>query len=53
MTDVPVTDPRTHRASLSPDLAEFLVKACAPDRADRYLSASGMRLALCSIRADL
>jgi hypothetical protein len=53
MADVPVIAPRTIRADLKPDLAEFLVKACAPARADRYPSAVDMRLALRNIRADL
>jgi hypothetical protein len=50
---VPVTDPRTIRADLNPELAEFLLKACAPARADRFPSAVSMRLALRDIRANV
>ena len=53
MVDVPVTDPRTIRPDLSPDLAEFLIKACAPASVDRFSTAADMRLALRNIRADL
>ena len=53
MVDVPVIDPRTIRPGLNPDLAEFLVKACAPASADRFSAAADMRLALRSVRADL
>ena len=41
------------RSDLRPDLAEFLIKACAPVRADRFATAADMRLALRNIRADL
>jgi Protein tyrosine and serine/threonine kinase len=53
MVDVAVIDPRTIRPGLSPDLAEFLIKACAPASADRFATAADMRLALRSVRADL
>ena len=53
MVDVPVIDPRTIRPGLNPDLAEFLIKACAPASADRFSTAADMRLALRSVRADL
>jgi serine/threonine protein kinase len=53
MADVPVTDPRTIRPDLNPDLAGFLVQACAPASADRFATAADMRLALRNIRADL
>ena len=49
----PVIDPRTIRRDLSPDLAEFLIKACAPASADRFSTAAGMRCALRKVRADL
>ena len=49
----PVIDPRTIRPDLSPELAEFLIKACAPSRADRFGTAADMRIALRKIRADL
>jgi hypothetical protein len=51
--DEPVTDPRTIRSDLNPDLAEFLIKACAPASADRFSTAVDMRLALRNIRAGL
>ena len=38
---------------IRPDLAEFLIKACAPASADRFSTAADMRLALRNIRADL
>jgi hypothetical protein len=50
---VPVTDPRTIRPDLSPGLAEFLIKACAPASVDRFSTAADMRLGLRNIRADL
>jgi Protein kinase domain len=53
MLDEPVTDPRTIRSGLTSDLAEFLIKACAPANADRFATAEQMRAALRSIRADL
>ena len=53
MADVPVTDPRTIRFDLNPDLAGFLIRACAPARADRFSTAADMRLALRNVRADL
>ena len=53
VVDVPVTDPRTIRPDLSPDLAGFLIKACASASVDRFCTAADMRLALRNIRADL
>jgi Protein tyrosine and serine/threonine kinase len=53
MADVPVTDPRTIRPDLNPELAEFLIKACAPVSVDRFATAADMQLSLRSIRADL
>jgi hypothetical protein len=53
MIDVPVTDPGTIRSDLSPDLAGFLIKACAPASADRFSTAADMQLALRNVRADL
>ena len=50
---VPVTDPRTIRPDLNPDLAGFLIKACAPASVDRFSTAADMRLALRNVRADL
>jgi hypothetical protein len=48
-----VTDPRTTRSELGPDLAEFLMKACAPASRDRFATAAEMRLDLRAIRAHL
>jgi hypothetical protein len=53
VVDVPVIGPRTIRPDLTPDLAGFLVKACAPASVDRFSTAADMRLALRAIRADL
>jgi serine/threonine protein kinase len=53
MTGIPVTDPRTIRSDLNPDLAEFLVKACAPASIDRFATAADMRLALRGVRDEL
>jgi serine/threonine protein kinase len=53
MVDEPVIDPRTIRPDLNPDLAEFLIKACASVNADRFPTAVEMQLALRKIRADL
>jgi hypothetical protein len=49
----PVTDPRTIRPDLSSDLAEFLIEACAPLSADRFVTAAEMLTALRRVRADL
>ena len=49
----PVTDPRTIRPDLNPDLADFLIKACAPANEDRFSTAAEMQLALRNIRAGL
>jgi hypothetical protein len=51
--DGPVTDPGTIRPDLSPDLAGFLIKACAPASVDRFSTAAEMQRALRDIRADL
>jgi hypothetical protein len=53
MVDGEVIDPRTFRAELKPYLAEFLCKACAPVRAERFTSATEMRDALLQIRTSL
>jgi Protein tyrosine and serine/threonine kinase len=53
MVGVPVIDPRTIRPDLGPDLAAFLLQACAPARADRFATAAEMQLTLRHIRADL
>jgi serine/threonine protein kinase len=51
--DGPVTDPRTIRPDLNPDLAGFLIKACAPASADRFATAAEMQLTLRTVRAGL
>jgi hypothetical protein len=48
-----VIDPRTIRPGLGPELAEFLIKACAPANADRFATAAEMWHALRNIRTDL
>jgi len=48
-----VTNPRAFRSDLGPDLAEFLIRACAPASGDRFATATEMRLALQDIRARL
>jgi CheY-like chemotaxis protein len=53
MLDQSVIGPRTVRPDLSPGLAEFLIKACAPADADRFSTAAEMLTALRNIRADL
>jgi serine/threonine protein kinase len=53
MVAEPVIDPRTIRSDLNPDLAEFLIKACAPANVDRFSTAAEMQLALHEVRADL
>jgi CheY-like chemotaxis protein len=49
----PVIDPRVIRSDLRSDIADFLVKACAPANADRYSAAAEMQLALRNIRENL
>ena len=53
IADVAATDPRTIRRGLNPDLAEFLIKACAPASVDRFPTAAEMRLTLRNVRGDL
>jgi len=53
MVDGLVTDPRTYRFGLDPDLSEFLIKACASTSRDRFSTAAEMQLALRNIRAHL
>jgi hypothetical protein len=50
---VPVTDPRTVRGDLGPELAAFLLTACAPAGADRFATAAEMQRALREVRAGL
>jgi len=49
----PVIDPRTIRPNLNADLAQFLMKACAPAKPDRFSTAAEMQLALDQVRTDL
>ena len=51
--DGQVIDPRTIRSDLNPELAGFLIKACAPAKPDRFATAAQMLAALRSIRSDL
>jgi Protein kinase domain len=51
--DGQVTDPRTIRPDLNPELAGFLIKACAPAKPGRFATAAQMLAALRSIRSDL
>jgi len=53
VVDGVVIDPRTVRSDLGPDLAEFLIKACAPASGDRFSTAAGMQLALRDVRDHL
>lgn len=48
-----IRDVRQHRADLSPKLADFLTKACAPYREDRFNTALHMRQELESIRVSI
>ena len=52
MVGEPVIDPRTIRSDLSDGLADFLVKACASDRAERFATAQEMKYALEGARAN-
>jgi serine/threonine protein kinase len=49
----PVINPRVIRSDLKQRLAGFLLKACAPVKADRFATAAEMQAALRNIRADL
>ena len=53
MLGQPVIDPRTIRPDLGPEIAEFLIKACAPAKDDRFATAAEMRQALRNVRAIL
>jgi|HubBroStandDraft_2_1064218.scaffolds.fasta_scaffold05444_5 hypothetical protein len=53
MPNQAVIDPRTVRSDLNPDLAGFLIKACAPANADRFATAAEMLTALRSVRSNL
>jgi serine/threonine protein kinase len=49
----PVIEPRTIRPGLNAELSQFLMKACAPAKSDRFSTAAEMQLALDEVRADL
>jgi len=53
LVDEPVIDPRKFRPDLDAGLAEFLLKACAPAKADRFATAAEMRDALRAIRDEM
>ena len=53
MGDVRPRDPRQFRKDLSAPIAEFLLRACAPERAERFQSAAEMRKALEVARLSL
>jgi serine/threonine protein kinase len=53
MLDEPVIDARRIRSNLNSDLAEFLIKACAPAKEDRFSTAIQMRDTLRNIRDQL
>jgi len=53
MPDVTPRDPRAFRKDLNGELADFLSKACTSGRAERFGTASDMREALASVRAQL
>jgi serine/threonine protein kinase len=53
MVDEPVIDPRKLRPDLKSGLAEFLIKACGPAKADRFATAAEMRDALREIRVEM
>jgi hypothetical protein len=48
-----VIDPKAIRPDLTPGLAEFLIRACAPANGDRFASAAEMWQALRDLRANL
>lgn len=51
--DVEPRDPRQFRLDLTGDLAEFLIRACAPERSIRFQTAAEMRAALTAARSSL
>jgi serine/threonine protein kinase len=53
MVDEPVIDPRKVRPDLNAQLTEFLIKACAPFKDERFSTAAEMQDALRKIRTDL
>jgi serine/threonine protein kinase len=53
MVGEPVRDPQQFRPDLSGAVADFLTKACAPYRVDRFATAVEMRESLNGVRANL
>jgi serine/threonine protein kinase len=51
MASESVIDPRSIRHDLDPELVEFLVKACAPYRSERFGSAQEMKESLEAVRS--
>jgi serine/threonine protein kinase len=52
MAGASVIDPKTVRSDLDSKLAEFLIKACAPYRSERFTTAQEMKDALTAIRSN-
>jgi serine/threonine protein kinase len=50
MADEQVIDPSAIRPDLNPDIAGFLIQACAPTSAERFSTAAQMQVALRNIR---
>ena len=48
-----VIDPKTYRPDMDSGLASFVVKACASDRSERFLTATAMGQALRRVRDEL
>jgi serine/threonine protein kinase len=46
-------DPRQYRRDMNDKLAAFLIRACAPDRSERFQTAADMRTELSAVRALL
>jgi hypothetical protein len=53
MVDEDIIDPKTVRADLDEQLAAFVRRACASDRARRFTTATEMEVELRAIRAAL
>ncbi len=52
-TGVEPRDPRQYRHDLNAGLAELLMRACAPDRSERFQTAADMKGELEDVRAAL
>lgn len=51
MVSEAVIDPKTIRSDLAPGLTEFLKKACAPYRSERFTTAAEMKHVLNEVRS--